>query len=169
MFCNRKNRRTTFMYTHTHARMPRKKSERENVMSSLIEQHSHNITYAYVYSGTYARSTPQRHSHVCTTFWLDRHDGHHQFFLHSISFASASSFIWNIVFCFVLSFIFLLLLLFVFKFWFCIRATWCSFHMVHPNDHIQRNIVNMRDLAYIFFYSVVWNFIVVSSVCVSVF
>lgn len=143
--------------------MPRKKSERENVMSSLIKQHSHNITYAYVY--THARMHVRNHIdiHVCTydiltwpTWWSSS-----TFFssFHFFRFCFFFHFERCILFCFVLSFVFLLLLLYVFKFQF-IRAKWCSFHMVHYTEwpHSVKHI-NMRSSSY-FLPFCCFNFIV---------
>lgn len=118
-------------------------------------------TLMYIHTRTHARTQPHRHScvYVRHSDLTDMMVIINFFCLHSISFASASSFISNTVFCFVLSFVFLLLLLYVFKFQF-IRATWCSFHMVHYTEwpHSVKHI-NMRSSSY-FLPFCCFNFIV---------
>lgn len=120
----------------------------------------HTLMYTHTHACTYA--TTSTFMCVRTTFWLDRHDGHHQFFLssfHFFRFCFFFHFEHCILFCFVLSFVFLLLLLYVFKFQF-IRATWCSFHMVHYTEwpHSVKHI-NMRSSSY-FLPFCCFNFIV---------
>lgn len=120
----------------------------------------HTLMYTHTHARTYA--TTSTFMCVRTTFWLDRHDGHHQFFLssfHFFRFCFFFHFEHCILFCFVLSFVFLLLLLYVFKFQF-IRATWCSFHMVHYTEwpHSVKHI-NMRSSSY-FLPFCCFNFIV---------